>query len=75
MAVVGLLMVATHHELRGSGYDRDVAAQDFLIASAGNRGVGIVVVPPHPRSADFSIEYADPDISEEQAGKISGPGT
>ena len=61
-------MVATHHELRGSGYDRDVAAQDFLIAHAGNCGVGIVVVPPHPRPTDFSIEYAHPDVSKEQAG-------
>jgi hypothetical protein len=27
-----------------------------------------VVVPPHPRPPDFSIEYAHPDVSEEQAG-------
>ena len=57
-------MVAPHHELRGSGYDRDVATQDILITCAGNRSVGFVVIPPLAHVAVLN-KNPHPDISEE----------
>ena len=73
MAVVGLVVVTPHNELRRPGYDRHLATETFFTVGASHRCIGFVVVLSDSQVCEALVEQSDPEVGEENSAGVSRP--